>query len=46
MSAKEAELVGPGIGTYAQLRDVIPRNYVSDLTARDTQRAICLIKVI
>ena len=39
-SAKRADLAGPGIGTYEQVEQVLPDDYHSLLTPRETQRAI------
>ena len=39
-SSKKADLAGPGIGDYAQLEKILPLNYNSLLTPRDTQKAI------
>jgi aspartate--ammonia ligase len=39
-SAKRADLAGPGIGTYEQVEQVLPDDYRSLLTPRETQRAI------
>jgi len=38
--AKRADLAGPGIGDYAQIEKILPRNYQSLLTPRETQRAL------
>ncbi|HPF39801.1 MAG TPA: aspartate--ammonia ligase [Phycisphaerae bacterium] len=40
MNSKTADLAGPGIGNYDELREVLPRGYKSLLNPRDTQRAI------
>lgn len=39
-SSKTADLAGPGIGNYDELRKVLPKGYESLLNRRDTQRAI------
>ena len=39
-SAKRADLAGPGIGTYEEVERVLPDDYRSLLTPRETQRAI------
>jgi aspartate--ammonia ligase len=39
-SAKRADLAGPGIGNYEQVEQVLPDDYRSLLTPRETQRAI------
>jgi aspartate--ammonia ligase len=41
---KRGDLAGPGIGSYKQLEDVLPADYASLLTPRDTQRAIAAVK--
>jgi aspartate--ammonia ligase len=38
--SKRADLAGPGIGTYAEVEKVLPRDYASLLTPRETQQAI------
>ena len=37
---KKADLAGPGIGNYAELEKVLPQDYTSLLTRRETQKAI------
>jgi aspartate--ammonia ligase len=37
---KKADLAGPGIGDYAELEKVLPKNYHSILDVRETQQAI------
>ena len=44
MSDKKADLAGPGIGDYDELEKILPRNYSSLLTPKDTQKAITLVK--
>ena len=44
MTAKHADLAGPGIGSYDELERVLPRGYRSLLSPRDTQRAIFAVK--
>jgi aspartate--ammonia ligase len=44
MGDKRADLTGPGIGDYAELERMLPADYRSLLTPRDTQRAICAVK--
>ncbi len=44
MTDKTADLAGPGIGNYAELETILPRDYSSILTPKDTQRAIYDIK--
>ena len=41
---KRADLAGPGIGNYADLEKVLPSDYDSLLSPRDTQRAIYAVK--
>ncbi len=41
---KEADLAGPGIGDYAELERVLPSDYRSLLTPRETQQAIFAVK--
>src|SRR5580765_6160853 len=41
---KKADLAGPGIGDYNELRKVLPHDYQSLLTPRETQQAIFRIK--
>ncbi len=43
-SDKEADLAGPGIGSYDELEGVLPRSYVPLLNPRETQRAIFAVK--
>ena len=40
MSGKKEDLAGPGIGNYEDLEKILPKNYSSLLTPRETQRAI------
>jgi aspartate--ammonia ligase len=42
--AKKADLAGPGIGDYAELEGVLPGDYRSLLSPRDTQKAIFVLK--
>ena len=44
MTDKKADLAGPGIGTYAELENILPRDYSSLLTPRETQQAIYEVK--
>ncbi|MCB9853446.1 MAG: aspartate--ammonia ligase [Phycisphaerales bacterium] len=39
-SSKTADLAGPGIGNYDEVRKILPAGYASLLNPRDTQRAI------
>jgi len=41
---KRADLAGPGIGNYEDLERVLPADYRSLLTPKDTQRAIFAVK--
>ncbi|MGZ4212669.1 MAG: aspartate--ammonia ligase [Actinomycetota bacterium] len=41
---KRADLAGPGIGTYEEVDRVLPRDYRSLLTPRQTQEAIYAVK--
>jgi aspartate--ammonia ligase len=44
MSNKVADLAGPGIGTYEEIARVLPHDYHSLLTPKETQQAIMTIK--
>jgi aspartate--ammonia ligase len=44
LELKKADLAGPGVGNYADLEKVLPTDYHSLLTPRDTQRAIYAVK--
>jgi aspartate--ammonia ligase len=39
-SQKKADLAGPGIGSYADLEDILPHDYYPLLTPKETQQAI------
>src|SRR6516225_3691509 len=41
---KKADLAGPGIGDYEELEKVLPQDYKSLLTPKQTQRAIFEVK--
>ena len=41
---KRADLAGPGIGDYAELEALLPRNYHPLLTPKETQKAIFQLK--
>ena len=41
---KKADLAGPGIGDYKELENILPQNYRSLLTPRETQQAIFQVK--
>jgi aspartate--ammonia ligase len=43
-AGKEADLAGPGIGDYKDLERILPSDYRSLLTARQTQQAIFEVK--
>ena len=43
-SKKVADLAGPGIGNYADVEKILPGNYSSLLTRRETQKAIFATK--
>jgi aspartate--ammonia ligase len=40
MSNRKADLAGPGIGNYEELEKILPKDYSSLLTPRETQTAI------
>ena len=42
--SKKADLAGPGIGTYEEVDNVLPKNYKSALSKKDTQKAITMAK--
>jgi len=42
--SKKADLAGPGIGNYVDVEKVLPENYTSALTKKETQRAIFMAK--
>ena len=44
MADKKADLAGPGIGDYLQLEKVLPEDYGSLLSPKETQRAIFEVK--
>jgi aspartate--ammonia ligase len=44
MADKKADLAGPGIGDYQVLEKVLPEDYSSLLSPKDTQRAIFEVK--
>lgn len=41
---KKADLAGPGIGDYAEIEKILPRDYHSRLTPKETQKAIFAAK--
>ena len=44
MADKKADLAGPGIGDYNELEKVLPDNYSSLLTPKETQKALFEVK--
>ncbi|MGZ5437126.1 MAG: aspartate--ammonia ligase [Pyrinomonadaceae bacterium] len=44
MLSKQADLAGPGIGNYEELEKVLPQDYDSLLSPKDTQKAITIVK--
>ena len=44
LTAKRADLAGPGIGDYDELEKVLPQDYRSLLTPKETQKAIFAVK--
>ena len=44
MLDKKADLAGPGIGSYDELEKILPRDYNSLLTPKETQKAIFAVK--
>ena len=44
MSNKVDDLAGPGIGNYADLKHILPKDYYSDLTPKETQQALFAVK--
>jgi aspartate--ammonia ligase len=44
MSDKKADLAGPGIGNYEELEKILPQDYNSLLSPKDTQKAIFAVK--
>ena len=44
MADKKADLAGPGIGDYNELEKILPQDYSSLLTLRETQEAIFAVK--
>jgi len=41
---KKADLAGPGIGNYADLEQILPKDYSTPLSPKDTQKAIFAVK--
>jgi aspartate--ammonia ligase len=44
MADKKADLAGPGIGDYDEVEKILPQNYSSLLTKKETQKAITAVK--
>jgi aspartate--ammonia ligase len=44
MTDKKADLAGPGIGDYKELEKILPDDYTSLLSPKDTQNAIYAVK--
>ena len=44
LTSKAADLAGPGIGSYEELEQILPHDYHSLLTPKDTQKAIFAAK--
>lgn len=44
MADKKADLAGPGIGTYEEVERILPEDYDSLLTPKETQQAITAVK--
>ena len=44
MADKKADLAGPGIGDYAELEKILPEDYSSLLSAKETQNATYAVK--
>jgi aspartate--ammonia ligase len=44
LNDKKADLAGPGIGDYVELEKILPRNYTSLLSPKETQKAIFGVK--
>ena len=44
MNDKKADLAGPGIGDYQELENILPQDYGSLLTPRETQQALFTVK--
>ena len=41
---KKADLAGPGIGNYNELKNILPKDYDSILDRKDTQKALYAVK--
>ena len=44
MATKVADLAGPGIGNYTDVEKILPKDYSSALTRRETQKAVFALK--
>lgn len=44
MGNKQLDLAGPGIGSYEEVAKILPKNYTSKLTPKETQVAINFVK--
>jgi aspartate--ammonia ligase len=44
LNDKKADLAGPGIGDYEELTKILPQDYTSLLTPKETQKAIFAVK--
>jgi aspartate--ammonia ligase len=44
MADKKADLAGPGIGNYDELEKILPKDYKSLLTPKETMRALFTVK--
>jgi len=44
MSTKKADLAGPGVGDYADIEQILPKDYSSLLSPKETQQAIFAAK--
>jgi aspartate--ammonia ligase len=44
MNDKKADLAGPGIGDYVELEKILPDDYESLLSPKDTQKAVFAVK--
>ena len=44
MVSKQADLAGPGIGSYEELEKILPQDYNPLLSPKDTQQAITIVK--
>ena len=44
MENKKADLAGPGIGDYAEVEKILPKDYTSLLNPKETQNAVTAVK--